>query len=201
MRAGRIASLAASGALAASFVFAPAAVASTRSPADDAGATAAPESAPSPSRSEFSVSVLVGAGAGGTYRDNSLNRYGFGFGARAGVTLGAPRLHLGASFLSFRGDENSSEERRLSLLDAEVGYDFLFLRDVVIVRPGLAAGVAQIITIQEDNAGYPLGFHVAPGVLVAARLQPMLVSAEVRRDVLVNEAGATTALFGIGVVL
>jgi hypothetical protein len=71
----------------------------------------------------------------------------------------------------------------------------------IVVRPQLAFGVAQIVTIQSDNAGYPLGYHLAPGALVAVRLPPVLVSAEVRRDMVPGQwPTALTVMLGAGAV-
>lgn len=76
------------------------------------------------------------------------------------------------------------------------------LRDLIAIRPQLALGLAQAVTIQSDNAGYPLALHAAPGVWLALRLRPLLISAEARRDFVFDDSwpNATTLLLGVGVV-
>jgi hypothetical protein len=149
-------------------------------------------------RSEFGVSLLAGFGAGGKLGDSGVNRYGPGFGARAGVTFRTTPLYLGVSFIRFLGGEADSGEYYTSTLDAEVGYSFRLLSELVVVRPQLALGVAQPVTIQSDNAGYPLGFHCAPGLLVGIQPAPLFLSAELRRDILSEWSSAATFMLGGG---
>jgi hypothetical protein len=154
-----------------------------------------------PPRTEVGVSLLGAFGAGGRFEDNPINRYGLGLGLRGGVTLKGSSLYLGGSFIRFFGDEDQSGRFYTSTLDAEVGYDFRLLHDLLVVRPELALGVAQPVTIQADNAGYLLGFHWAPGLLVGMRLPPLLVSAEVRYDVIPDDwSNAVTFVLGGGLV-
>jgi hypothetical protein len=152
-------------------------------------------------RSEFGVSLLGAYGAGGRFEDNAVNRYGLGFGGRVGVTLKAPNLYLGASFIRFVGGEDRSSRFYTSTLDVELGYDLRLLQGRLVIRPELALGLAQPVTIQPDNAGYPLAVHWAPGLLVGMRLRPILVSAEARRDMVPgNWSSAITFVLGCGVV-
>jgi hypothetical protein len=152
-------------------------------------------------RLELSASLLAGVGASGRFQDSTQVHYGLGYGGRAGVTLPA-LLYLGASFVHFRGSDSRSNRVYTNTLDAEVGYEFRLLRDLITIRPQLALGVVQGVTIQSDNAGYPLGLHAAPGLWVGLRLRPLLISAEVRRDFVFDESwpDATTLLLGMGVV-
>jgi hypothetical protein len=150
-------------------------------------------------RTEMAVSLLAAYGAGGRFEDNAVNRYGFGFGARAGATLKSPRIYLGVSFIRFLGGQDPSGKFYTSTLDAEFGYDIRLLRDLLLIRPELGLGVAQPATIQSDNAGYPLDFHWAPGLLVGFRLAPILISAEFRRDMVPDQwSNAATFMFGAG---
>lgn len=155
-----------------------------------------------PRRLELSASFLIGVGAGDSFEDSSEVRWGLGYGARAGVTLPA-RVYLGASLLHFSGSESRTERVYTNTLDIEAGYEFRLARDLLVIRPQLALGVAQPVTIQFDNEGYPLALHAAPGLLVGLRLKPLLVSAELRRDFVFDESwpDATTVLLGAGVVL
>jgi hypothetical protein len=150
---------------------------------------------------QLSFSILAGFGAGGRFEDNDVNRYGVGFGGRVGVTLEAPRLYLGASFIRFLGGEDASGEFYTSTLDAEVGYDFSLLSGLFVVRPELALGVAQAVTIQSDNAGYPLTLHWAPGLLIGVEAFPqLLVTAEIRLDMVPDQwSNAGSFLLGAGV--
>ncbi len=155
-----------------------------------------------PVKTEYGISLLVGYGAGGQFEDDARNRYGFALGARAGLTLAAPRLYFGLSFLHFNGYKQPSEERHTSTLDGEFGYDFQLLQERLLIRPQLALGVAQAVTIQPDNSGYPLTFHWAPGVLVGVRVGPVLISAEYRRDLVPDQwPSSNSVLFGCGLLL
>lgn len=155
-----------------------------------------------PAKTEHSISLLAGYGAGEQFEDDARNRYGLAFGARAGVTLPAPRLYFGLSFLHFSGYENPSQKVHTSTLDGEFGYEFRLLQERLLIRPELALGVAQAATIQPDNAGYPLGFHWAPGVLLGLRVAPLLITAEYRRDMLASEwPSSNSVLFGCGLML
>jgi hypothetical protein len=81
-----------------------------------------------------------------------------------------------------------------------LGYDFRLLRELSI-RPQVALGLARVVTIQSDNAGYPLGFHWAPGLVVALRLPPLRVTVEARRDMVPGEwSDAATFMLGAGAV-
>ncbi len=93
-------------------------------------------------------------------------------------------------------------EYRTRTLDIEVGYNFRLLRNLAVVRPKLALGVAPVDQIGDDYGGrFAPHFHWAPGLLVGLRLSPILVSAEVRRDMLVGYwPSAVTFLLGCGVV-
>jgi hypothetical protein len=154
-----------------------------------------------PSKIERSVSLLVGYGSGERFEDDERNNYGFALGARAGLTL-VPRLYFGLSFLHYSGYEETSQKRYTNTLDAELGYEFRLLRERVLIRPQLALGLAQAVTVQPDNGGYPLAFHVAPGVLVGGRVGPVLISVEYRRDMVPGEwPSSNSVLFGAGVML
>lgn len=152
-----------------------------------------------PNKTDYSVTLLGGYGAGERFEDDSMNRYGLALGARAGLTLAAPRLYFGLSFLHYTGYE-TSQKRYTNTLDAEFGYEFHLLRGRLLIRPQLALGVAQVVTLQSDNEGYPLGLHWAPGVLVGGRVGPVLLSVEYRRDMIPSEwPSSNTVLFGVGV--
>lgn len=152
-----------------------------------------------PAEAEIGVSLITAFGAGGRFEDNAINRYGLGFGVRAGVTLGAPRLYLGGSFIRFIGGQDQSGEFYTSTLDAEVGYEFRLLDEILVIRPQLGLGVAQTVTIQSDNEGYPLALHGAPGFLLGVRLAPVIISAEVRRDLVPGEwSNAATFMVAAG---
>jgi hypothetical protein len=159
------------------------------------------ERPPETQRTEVGISLLGAFGAGGRFEDNAINRYGLGVGARAGATLKAPSLFLGVSFVRFFGGKDQSGRFYTSTLDAEVGYDLRLLHKLLVVRPEVALGIAQAVTIQSDNAGYPLGVHWAPGLLVGIRLPSLLVSTEVRRDMVPDQwSNAVTFMLGCGVV-
>jgi hypothetical protein len=158
-------------------------------------------SAKRPSKTDYSVSLLAGYGAGEQFQDDERNNYGFALGARAGLTLAAPRLYFGLSFLHFSGYE-TWQKRYTNTLDAEFGYEFRLLRERLLIRPQLALGVAQAVTIQSDNAAYPLALHWAPGVLVGGRVGPVLISVEYRRDIVAEEwPSSNSVLFGAGLML
>lgn len=150
---------------------------------------------------DVSLTLLGGYGFGGTSEDNDVNRYQLAAGGRVGVTLAAPRLHFGASFVNFFGGEGNGNRSFTRILNLEVGYDFAVVGDSFVLRPELGLGVAEAITIQSDNSGYPLGFHVAPGVVGEFRFRPLALSVELREDIVVPAvANATTVLAGVGVV-
>lgn len=154
-----------------------------------------------PAKIEYSASALVGYGAGETFEDDTRNNYGFALGARAGLTLPKPRLYFGLSFVHFAG-YTDDQRAYTNTLDAEFGYEFLLLRDRLLIRPQLALGTAQTVRIQSDNGGYPLAFHWAPGVLVGLRMAPLLITAEYRRDLVPSQwPSANSVLFGCGVRL
>jgi hypothetical protein len=166
------------------------------------GALADERSARGPSKTDHSVSLLAGYGAGEQFEDDERNDYGLALGARVGLTLAAPRLYFGLSFLHYGGYEETSQKRYTNTLDAEVGYEFRLLRERLLIRPQLALGLAQAVTIQSDNSGYPLVFHAAPGVLVGARVGPVLISVEYRRDMVHDEwPSSNTVPFGAGLML
>jgi len=151
---------------------------------------------------EYSGSLLAGYGAGNQFQDDPRNHYGLALGGRAGLMLAKPALYFGLSFLHYTGEKESSQEVHSNVLDAEVGYEFPLLRDRLFIRPQIALGVLQAATIQPDNAGYPLAFHWAPGVLVGARVGPLLVSAEYRYDLVASDwPSSNTLLFGLGLRL
>lgn len=131
--------------------------------------------------------------------DSDVNRFGALLGARGGVTLRAPRLHLGGSFVHFFGEESNGSRYYTNTLDFEVGYD-VELGEWFVLRPELGLGLAQAVVIQSDNAGYPLVFHAAPGLLAEGRFHQVVLSVEVREDFMVARGGtnATTVLAGIG---
>jgi hypothetical protein len=163
----------------------------------DSGASTAP---PAPKR-EIEISLLGAFGLGSNVDDSTVNRYGKGLGLRAGITLKAPRLYLGGSFLRFFGEEDDSGKYYTATFDAHVGYDFRLFDERLLIRPELAFGVAQAVSIQSDNAGYPLTPHLAPGLLAGLRLPPVLVSAEIRRDTVPRDwANSVTFMVGAGVV-
>jgi len=163
--------------------------------ADEANAKA-------PGKVEYSAELLGGYGVGNQFEDDNKNRYGLALGVRAGLTLAAPRLHFGLSFLHFNGSDGPAGRRYTNTLDTELGYDFRLLKERLLIRPALALGVAQAVTIQSDNAGYPLVFHWAPGILVGARLAPLLLTAEYRYDLVPDSwPSSNTLLFGVGFVL
>ena len=149
----------------------------------------------------FEVSLLAAYGAGGRFEDSNVNRYGIGMGLRAGAIVLDEHAYVGISFMRFLGGEDSSGKYYTSTLDAEMGYDFQLFRRLLVIRPLLGLGVAQPVSIQSDNAGYPLGFHFAPGLLVGMRLSPVFVSAGVRRDIVPGQwSNATTITLGVGAV-
>jgi hypothetical protein len=154
-------------------------------------------------RREIEVLLVGGYGAGGSVDDNPINRYGAGFGARAGVTLRAPRLYFGGSLIRFLGNEGDTGKYFTTTLDAHAGYDFRLIGALLLIRPELAFGVAQTAAIQSDNAGYPLTPHLAPGLLAGVRLPPLLAFAQVRGDFMPGTdewSDAVTALFGAGAI-
>jgi len=160
--------------------------------------------APAPARSAtlLSASLLGAYGAGGQFEGSDVNRFGLGFGARVGVSLERPGVFLGLSFVRYLGGKDSSGEYHTTTLNAEAGYDLLLAQGRVIVRPMLALGIAQVATIQSDNAGYPLAFHGAPGLLVGLKLVPVLLSVEARNDVVAGSwSNALTFMLGAGVEL
>ena len=168
----------------------------------DAAAAAQASATERASPRTFVITALGGYGAGGRFEDSEVNRFGAGFGARAGVSLERPGVYLGLSFVRFLGGEDDSGEFRTSTLDAEAGYDFMLARGLVFLRPALALGVAQVATIQSDNAGYPLAIHGAPGLVIGLRLPPLLLTAEVRNDVVMGSwSNAATFALGAGVEL
>jgi hypothetical protein len=150
-------------------------------------------------RNDVELSVLGGYGFGGTHEDEDTNRFQAAMGARAGATLKAPRLYLGGSFIHFFGGEGGVGRVVTNTADVEVGYDFEPANDFVL-RPLLGFGLAQPITIQSDNAGYPLAFHLAPGALAEMRFRPLVLSALIREDIIAGGANAFTVLGGAGVV-
>jgi hypothetical protein len=153
-------------------------------------------------QAEHALSLLAGHGAGERFDDDAKNRYGLALGARAGLTFAAPRVYLGLSFLHFSGYDEPSQRVHVSTLDGELGYELRLLQDRLLFRPQLALGLGQPTTIQPDNAGYPLAFHWAPGVLLGVRFTPVLFSAEYRRDFIPERwPSAHTALFGCGLML
>jgi len=155
-----------------------------------------------PAKTEYSVSLLAGYGAGEQFEDDTRNRYGVAIGARAGLTLAAPRLYFGLSFLHFGGYQEPAQEVHMNTLDGEFGYEFRLLRERLLIRPQLGLGFAQTVTIQPDNAGYPMGFHWAPGVLVGVRFAPLLISAEYRRDMVPSDwPSSNSVLLGFGLML
>ena len=155
-----------------------------------------------PSKTDHSVSLLAGYGAGEQFEDDDRNNYGLALGARAGLTLAAPRLYFGLSFLHFSGYDDTSQKRYTMTLDAELGYEFRLLREHLLIRPQLALGAALAVTAQSDNAGAALPFHLAPGVLVGGCVGPVLVSIEYRRDMVTAEwPSSNSVLFGAGLVL
>ncbi|HEY0465053.1 MAG TPA: hypothetical protein VGC79_12625 [Polyangiaceae bacterium] len=155
-----------------------------------------------PAKVEYSATLLIGYGAGGQFEDDTRNNYGFALGGRAGLTLPAPRLYFGLSFVHFAGyDDNQSVHT--STLDAEVGYEFHLLRDRLLIRPQLGLGTALAMVLQSDNAGGALLFHWAPGVLAGLKAGPVLITAEYRRDLVPPDlwSNSNTVLFGCGVRL
>jgi hypothetical protein len=62
-------------------------------------------------------------------------------------------------------------------------------------------GGAQVVTIQSDNAGYPIGVHVAPGLLASMNLAPLVLSVAFREDLVPGWSSASTLLLGAGVRL
>lgn len=155
-----------------------------------------------PAKTEYSVSLLAGYGAGNQFEDDTWNRYGLALGARAGLTLATPRLYFGLSFLHFAGYQEAPGKRYTNTLDAEFGYEVRLLQERLLVRPQLALGVAQAMTIQSDNSGGSLPFHWAPGVLVGVRFAPVLITAEYRHDMVSDDwPSANSVLFGCGLML
>ena len=155
-----------------------------------------------PSKTEYGLSLLTGYGAGQQFEDDARNRYGVALGARAGLTLAAPRLYLGLSLLHFNGYQESTQEVHANTFDGEFGYEFRLLQERLLIRPQLAIGLAQTATIQSDNEGYPVAFHWAPGVLVGVRFAPLLVTVEYRHDRVPSDwPSANTLLLGFGLML
>jgi hypothetical protein len=169
-------------------------------------AAAAPAPAPTPLEAPASSEALVSAsllgvhGVSGKFEDSNVNRFGWGFGARVGVSLERPGIYLGGSFVRFLGGEDDSGEYYTTTLNVEAGYDVMLADGQLFIRPMLALGVAQLATIQSDNAGYPLALHGAPALLVGARLlSPLLLSFEVRNDVVAGSwSNALTFALGAG---
>jgi len=161
-----------------------------------------PAHGPAPVRREFELSILGAVGMGGNVDDSTVNRYGPGVGARGGITLKDPRVHLGGSFVRFFGTEDQTGKYYTNTFDLHLGYDLRFLDDHLLVRPEFAFGAAQAVSIQSDNAGYPLAAHLAPGVLLGLRLKPVLAFAQVRRDIVIGDwANSVSVLFGVGAIL
>jgi hypothetical protein len=156
-----------------------------------------------PANISYSFSLLGGYGAGTQFEDDARNYYGAAIGGRAGLTLPRPNLYFGLSFLHFTGDSSTGPDKvYTNTLDAEFGYDFHLLKERFLIRPQLGLGVVQAVRIQSDNAGYPLVFHWAPGMLVGVRFAPLLVSAEYRRDMVPDQwPSSNTVLFGLGLTL
>jgi hypothetical protein len=155
-----------------------------------------------PAKAEYTLSLLAGYGAGGQFEDDTTNRYGLALGARAGLTLAAPRLYFGLSFLHFGGSQAPSGKHFTNTLDGELGYELRLLQEHLLIRPQLAFGVAQAATIQSDYEGVPLALHMAPGVLVGVRFAPLLVTAEYRHDLVPDSwPSSNTVLFGCGLLL
>jgi hypothetical protein len=147
----------------------------------------------------LSATLLAAFGVGGRFEDSDVNRYGRGLGARVGVSLDRPGVYLGGSLVRFFGDEDGSGEYYTVTLDAEAGYDISLAGGLLFLRPMLALGVAQLATIQPDNAGYPLALHGAPALLLGARRAPLLVSFEARNDVVAGSwSNALTLALGAG---
>ncbi|HWO12084.1 MAG TPA: hypothetical protein VNN80_21465 [Polyangiaceae bacterium] len=181
-------------------LWAPPAAADTAAlPAATARAAAPPAPAAS---SELTLSLLGAYGAGGRFEDSDVNRFGFGVGARVGVTLERPGIYLGGSIVRFFGGEDAAGEFHTTTLSAEAGYDFSLAQGSLVVRPMLALGLAQLATIQSDNAGYPLAFHGAPGLLFGLRLAPVWLSVEARNDVVAGSwSNAATVMIAAGALL
>ena len=168
-----------------------------------AGATARATASPEPPASagaQVSATLLGAYGVSGKFEDSDVNRFGGGVGARVGVSLERPGIYLGGSFLRFLGGEDGSGEYYTVTLNAEVGYDFMLAGGLFFVRPMLALGLAQLASIQSDNAGYPLALHGAPALLFGARLlSPVLLSLEARNDVVAGSwSNALTFALGAG---
>jgi hypothetical protein len=170
-----------------------------------ASAATAPPSAsgvPASPGAQLSATLLGAFGVGGRLEDSDVNRYGWGVGARVGVSLERPGVYLGGSFVRFLGDEDASGEYYTVTLNAEAGYDFVLAGGTLFLRPMLALGVAQLASIQSDNAGYPLALHGAPALLLGARLSPVLLSLEARNDVIAGSwSNALTFALGAGAEL
>lgn len=172
-------------------------------PASSAAAqVTAARTLPAPSGALPSVTLLGAFGAGGRFEDSDVNRYGWGVGARVGVSLERPGVYLGGSFVRFLGDKDSSGEYYTITLNAEAGYDVMLADGRVFVRPMLALGLAQLASIQSDNAGYPLALHGAPALLFGARLPPLVLTFEARNDVVAGSwSNALTFVLGAGAEL
>ncbi len=120
-------------------------------------------------------------------------------GAQAGLTLPAPRLYFGLSFSHYSGYTDLSQAVHMDALDVEFGYELYPLKERLFIRPQAALGAAQTVTIQSDNAGYPLAFHWAPGVVVGVRVALLLISAEYRREMIPGGwPSSNSVLFGCG---
>ena len=161
-----------------------------------------PAATEAPSSAALSATLLGVFGAGGQFEDSDVNRYGWGAGARAGISLERPGIYLGGSFVRFLGGKDGSGEYYTVTLNAEAGYDFMLAGGSLFLRPMLALGIAQLASIQSDNAGYPLALHGAPALLFGARLTPVLLTLEARNDVVAGSwSNALTFALGAGVEL
>jgi len=159
----------------------------------------APPATPATTGAQVSATLLGAYGVSGKFEDSDVNRFGWGVGARVGVSLERPGIYLGGSFVRFLGGEDGSGEYYTVTLNAEAGYDFMLAGGSLFLRPMLALGVAQLASIQSDNAGYPLALHGAPALLFGARLAPVLLSLEARNDVVAGSwSNALTLALGAG---
>jgi hypothetical protein len=64
-----------------------------------------------PAKTEHAISLLAGYGVGDRFEDDARNRYGLALGARAGLTLPAPRLYFGLSFVHFSGYDEPTQQK------------------------------------------------------------------------------------------
>jgi hypothetical protein len=146
------------------------------------------------------VSVEIGAkvGAGTNPTGDSLNPFGFGLGARAGVSFF--NIYAGLSFMYYFGgkadipDSTDKRSGKTVLYGFEGGYDFNIV-NVVIIRPQLGIGVYN------GNFKGPGGFttdtadgknlYLEPGVTAVVPLGLWFVGGDANALFLPGQSGSS----------